>query len=219
MQDLVDRVSTAKKKISELIQHVDLETLKKDLSAAQTESENPALWDEPEKAQKLMKKINDLQAEISGWDQLSQKANDVMELAEMDDEAMREELEKEIKEIETECDKKEISTLLSGKFDRGNAILAIHAGAGGTEAHDWASMLQRMYLRWIESHGYESEIVDFTPGEEAGTKAKVEKMKRTAQGQQELLQLTLPQAMEDKKLSPRTAQALNNVASFYGVTA
>ena len=170
MQDLTDRVETAKNKISELILHVDLEARKNELAAAQKESENPNLWDEPEKAQKLMKKINDLQAEINSWIQLSQKVNDVMELAEMDDEAMRVELESEIKEIETECDQKEIATLLSGKFDRGNAILAIHAGAGGTEAHDWASMLQRMYLRWMESHGYDVEIVDFTPGEEAGTK-------------------------------------------------
>lgn len=170
MQDLVERVNNTKKKISELIQHVDLDSRKNELAAAQRESENPNLWDEPEKAQKLMKKINDLQAEINSWDELSKKADDVMELAEMDDEAMRDELESEISEIEAECDKKEISTLLSGKFDRGNAILAIHAGAGGTEAHDWASMLQRMYLRWIESHGYDSEIVDFTPGEEAGTK-------------------------------------------------
>ena len=163
MQDLIDRVDAAKKKLSELMQHVDLDARKNELAAAQKESENPNLWDEPEKAQKLMKKINDLQAEINSWVQLSQKANDVMELAEMDDEAMRD-------EIETECDKKEIATLLSGKFDRGNAILAIHAGAGGTEAHDWASMLQRMYLRWMESHGYDVEVVDFTPGEEAGTK-------------------------------------------------
>ena len=170
MQDLVDRINVAQKKISELISHVDLDARKNELAAAQREAENPALWDEPEKAQKLMKKINDLQAEISGWEDLSRKTNDALELAEMDDEAMREELESEIQEIEKECDKKEISTLLSGKFDRGNAILAIHAGAGGTEAHDWASMLQRMYLRWIEAHGYVSEIVDFTPGEEAGTK-------------------------------------------------
>ena len=170
MQDLVERVNNTKKKISELIQHVDLDSRKNELAAAQRESENPNLWDEPEKAQKLMKKINDLQAEINSWDELSKKADDVMELAEMDDEAMRDELESEISEIEAECDKKEISTLLSGKFDRGNAILAIHAGAGGTETHDWASMVQRMYLRWIESHGYDSEIVDFTPGEEAGTK-------------------------------------------------
>ena len=170
MQDLVERVNNSKKKISELIQHVDLDSRKNELAAAQKESENPNLWDEPEKAQKLMKKINDLQAEINSWDLLSQKADDVMELAEMDDEAMRGELESEISEIEAECDKKEIATLLSEKFDRGNAILAIHAGAGGTEAHDWASMLQRMYLRWIEAHGYDCEIVDFTPGEEAGTK-------------------------------------------------
>ena len=170
MQDLVDRLSIAKKRISELVAHVDLDSQKAELSRAQNESENPNLWDEPEKAQKLMKKINDLQAEINSWDILSKKADDVMELAEMDDEAMREELENEIKDIEAECDRKEISTLLSGKFDRGKAILAIHAGAGGTEAHDWASMLQRMYLRWIESHGYDCEIVDFTPGEEAGTK-------------------------------------------------
>ena len=161
MQDLVERVNNSKKKISELIQHVDLDSRKNELAAAQKESENPNLWDEPEKAQKLMKKINDLQAEINSWDLLSKKADDVMELAEMDDEAMRGELENEIGEI---------ATLLSGKFDRGNAILAIHAGAGGTEAHDWASMLQRMYLRWIEAHGYDCEIVDFTPGEEAGTK-------------------------------------------------
>ncbi len=170
MQDLVDRVTNVKSKISELVQHVDLDAQKSLLAKAQAESENPSLWNEPEKAQKLMKKINDLQSEISSWMQLIQKTDDVMELAEMDDEHMRDELETEIEEIEAECDKKEISTLLSGKYDRGNAIIAIHAGAGGTEAHDWASMLQRMYLRWIESHGYQGDIVDFTPGEEAGTK-------------------------------------------------
>ncbi len=170
MQDLVDRITTSQNKLKELIQHVDLDARQSELAAAQAEAENPALWDEPEKAQKLMKKINDLQSEISGWTQLMKKTEDVMELAEMDDELMREELESEIREIETECDKKEIATLLSGKYDRGNAILAIHAGAGGTEAHDWASMLQRMYLRWIEAHGYQGDIVDFTPGEEAGTK-------------------------------------------------
>ena len=170
MQDLIDRLNTAKKKISELVQHVDLGAQRSALAAAQAEAENPSLWDEPEKAQKLMKKINDLQAEISGWEQLTKKTDDLTELAEMDDELMREEIESEIRKIENECEKREIATLLSGKYDRGNAILAIHAGAGGTEAHDWASMLQRMYLRWIEAHGYTGDIVDFTPGEEAGTK-------------------------------------------------
>ena len=113
MQDLIDRITTAKKKIAELVQHVDLDVQKSALASAQRESENPSLWDEPEKAQKLMKKINDLQAEISSWEQLIKKTDDLMELAEMDDELMREELEGEIKEIESECDRKEIATLLS----------------------------------------------------------------------------------------------------------
>ena len=170
MQDLIERLNEQKKKIAELTAHVDLEPKRRELSAAQAEAENPALWDDPAHAQTLMKKINDLQAEIESWEKLSGRVNDAMELAEMDDESMREELEAEIAELDKECERKEIATLLSGKYDRGDAILAIHAGAGGTEAHDWASMLQRMYLRWIESHGYTAEIVDFTPGEEAGTK-------------------------------------------------
>ena len=170
MQDLVDRLTTANKKIDELVAHVDLDSLRTELAAKQKESENPNLWDDPDKAQKLMKSINSLQDEISQWEKLSAKVKDALDLASMDDESMREELEAEIDAIEKEADQKEIATLLSGKFDRGNAILAIHAGAGGTEAHDWASMLQRMYLRWMETHGYDTEIIDFTPGEEAGTK-------------------------------------------------
>lgn len=115
MQDLVDRVNVIKKKISELIEHVDLDSRRNELAAVQRESENPALWDDPDNAKKVMKKMNDLQSEISSWEQLAHKAADAAELAEMDDELMREELENEIKDIEKECEKKEIATLLSGK--------------------------------------------------------------------------------------------------------
>ena len=170
MQDLVERLSADKEKIDELVKHVDLQAKQNELDAARQESENPALWDDRDRAQKLMKKINDLQSEIDGWTGLMKRVSDTLELAELDDESMREELEAETDALDKECEKKEITTLLSGKYDSGNAILAIHAGAGGTEAHDWASMLQRMYLRWMESHGYTVEMVDFTPGEEAGTK-------------------------------------------------
>lgn len=170
MQDLIDRLSEDKKRIDALIAHVDLDVKRDELAKAQSESEDPALWDDRNRAQMLMKKINDLQSEIEEWEKLIARLNDAMELAELDDESMREELEAEIADLDKECEHKEIATLLSGKYDRGDAILAIHAGAGGTEAHDWASMLQRMYLRWFESHGYTAEMVDFTPGEEAGTK-------------------------------------------------
>lgn len=171
MQDLIDRLTADKQKIDELIKHVDLDEKRASLKLAQSESEDQTLWDDRERAQRVMKKINDLQDEIQDWDKLINRTKDTLELASMDDESMRDELEKEIAEIDTACERKEIATLLSGKYDHGNAILAIHAGAGGTEAHDWASMLQRMYLRWADDHGYECDIVDFTPGEEAGTKS------------------------------------------------
>ncbi len=89
----------------------------------------------------------------------------------MDDESLRPELEVEIGSIENEIDARSFTAMLSEKFDEDDAILAIHAGAGGTDSQDWAQMLQRMYLRWAESKGYETEVLDSTEGEEAGIKS------------------------------------------------
>lgn len=89
----------------------------------------------------------------------------------MDDESLRPELEAEVKAIEQELEKRSFAAMLSGKHDEGDAILAIHAGAGGTDSQDWAEMLQRMYLRWAEERGFETEIIDVTEGEEAGIKS------------------------------------------------
>jgi peptide chain release factor 2 len=118
-----------------------------------------------------MKNLADLRDEITTWRSLEKRLQDTLELSQMGDESLRPDLEGEVSALESEIDRREISTLLSGPYDKGNAILAIHAGAGGTEAQDWASMLERMYLRWIESHGYHSEILDTTEGEEAGIKS------------------------------------------------
>jgi peptide chain release factor 2 len=118
-----------------------------------------------------MKNVADLRDEIDGWKSFEKRVADTLELAQTGDESLRPDLEPEIAALEAEIAKREISTLLSGPYDKSNAILAIHAGAGGTEAQDWASMLQRMYLRWIESHGYTAEVLDLTEGEEAGIKS------------------------------------------------
>ncbi len=118
-----------------------------------------------------MKKIADLRDEVETWRKLEKHAADMLELAEMDDESLRPELEPETNAIEKTVAQRELNTLLSGPFDRGNALLSINAGAGGTEAQDWASMLQRMYLRWAERQGYETEVLDLTEGEEAGIKS------------------------------------------------
>ncbi len=93
------------------------------------------------------------------------------ELADMRDESLRTELIVEIDGLEKELETRSFTAMLSGKYDRGDAILAIHAGAGGTDSQDWADMIQRMYLRWAESQGFKAEIIDMTEGEEAGIKS------------------------------------------------
>ncbi len=118
-----------------------------------------------------MKKLSAIRDEVESWDNLAQRTHDALELAQLDDESLRTELERELEIIEKEVGKREFSAMLSGKYDRGNALLAIHAGAGGTDSQDWAQMLERMYLRWAENRGFETEILDTTEGEEAGIKS------------------------------------------------
>lgn len=119
----------------------------------------------------MMKSLSNLQSEVDDWQALNQRIIDALELAQLDDETLFAELDKETTAIEEEIDDLEFEAMLSGSYDRGNALLAIHAGAGGTDSQDWAEMLQRMYLRWCENHSYETEVLDMTPGEEAGIKS------------------------------------------------
>ncbi len=134
-------------------------------------SGDPNLWDDQNKAQAILKEIVDLKEDISSIERLEKRIHDSHELALMGDETFRAELENELIDIERELDQLELSTLLSDKFDKGNALLAIHAGAGGTDSQDWAEILERMYLRWAEKNGYRTEILDRSVGEEAGIKS------------------------------------------------
>jgi len=118
-----------------------------------------------------MKRIAGLRTQIEDWSILNKKVLDSLELAELGDESFLAELETSVCLLESTIDKKELAVLLSGPHDHGNAILAIHAGAGGTDSQDWAAMLERMYLRWAEIKGYETDILDRTAGEEAGIKS------------------------------------------------
>ena len=118
-----------------------------------------------------MKKISELRDEIEPFHQLRRGAQEALELAELDDESLRAELAPEVDALEAETARREIGALLSGPYDRGNALLSINAGAGGTDSQDWAAMLERMYLRWAERRGFEVEILDRNEGEEAGIKS------------------------------------------------
>lgn len=149
----------------------DLPKKETELAKLEQQSAAPDLWNNPQNAQQLMKRISSLRSEIEGWRNLERRISDALELAELNDESLDAELRAEAKAIEHEVDQRELRTLLSGEYDEGDALLSINAGAGGTEAQDWASMLQRMYLRWAEQEGYKTEILDMTPGEEAGIKS------------------------------------------------
>lgn len=118
-----------------------------------------------------MKNISALREEVESWHNLEGRIGDALELAQLEDESLRAELESETETLEAEISQREFLAMLSGKYDQGDALLAIHAGAGGTDSQDWAEMLQRMYLRWAESHGYKTEILDTSLGEEAGIKS------------------------------------------------
>jgi peptide chain release factor 2 len=118
-----------------------------------------------------MKKMSALRAVVDDWNSLTQRVAYLLELAQLDDESLRSEITQDLDEIEKDLERREFDVLLSGKYDRNNALLAIHSGAGGVDAQDWAEMLERMYLRWAENRGFKSEILDLSEGEEAGIKS------------------------------------------------
>ena len=118
-----------------------------------------------------MKTVSALREEVESWRRFNGHLHDLMELARLDDESLRADLEKEINALEAELDKRSFASMLSGRYDDDDALLAIHAGAGGTDSQDWAAMIERMYLRWAEERGFKTEILDRTDGEEAGLKS------------------------------------------------
>jgi peptide chain release factor 2 len=128
-------------------------------------------WDDPAHAQQVAKSAAGLREQVNDWRDFEQRLNDTEELAGLQDESLRGDLESEILALETELDKRSFTAMLSGTYDSDDAFLAIHAGAGGTDSQDWAAMLMRMYLRWAERSGYQTEVLDSSEGEEAGIKS------------------------------------------------
>lgn len=131
----------------------------------------PDFWEDSVEAQKVMRELNRLRDQVTVWQGLSTRLADALELAELGDEELGPELAREVDFLTRQVKQLEFRTLFSGKYDANDALLAIHAGAGGTEAQDWAQMLQRMFVRWAESHNLTVEIMDESSGDEAGIKS------------------------------------------------
>lgn len=137
--------------------------------------EAPGYWDDVERSQAGMKELNSLKEERQKADRLQEQYEDIETLLEMgyeeNDESLIPEIKSELDRFAEELETMRIQTLLSGEYDRENAIVTLHAGAGGTESCDWTGMLYRMYGRWADAHGFSVEVLDYLEGEEAGIKS------------------------------------------------
>jgi len=170
MDSLATQLRTLKSKVDGLIRRLDIDGKAETLSDMEKRSAAPDLWDDPDSAQKLMQEIARVKREVEKWRTHAAQVNDALELAELGDDSLQAELTAEYEKLEAKTNRMELSVVFAGSHDDDDAILSIHAGAGGTDAQDWAQMLERMYTRWAEANGYTYETLDRSEGEEAGIK-------------------------------------------------
>ena len=166
---IVNQLRDYDKQLSHLMNQLNVEEKAAQIQSLQDQSAAPDFWDNPTHAQKLMQQMSHLMSQVDPWTKLNKRIQDAIELSEFGDE-MADELATEQVDIGKELEKMATLAMLSGEYDSEDAIVTIHSGAGGVDAQDWAEMLERMYLRWMEQNGYKAEILERSDGEEAGIK-------------------------------------------------
>ncbi|MFH1638819.1 MAG: peptide chain release factor 2 [Chloroflexota bacterium] len=175
MQELHGKLKELETRITNALVHLDIVASETEIKHLTQETAAPDLWQDAKKARDIMQRLAETQKTVHEWRGLEKRVSDVAELilllSEQSDFMLQMEIQDEIASIEDTLNMLELHLTLGGEHDARNAILTIHAGAGGTESQDWAEMLLRMYLRWAERHDYNAEVLDISPGEEAGVKS------------------------------------------------
>ena len=175
LDEIKYRLTPYEKELDEIKDALDLQNKEERIIELERTMEAPGFWDDMDKAQKYMKELKNLKDSIETYNNLKSLYDDILVLIEMGEESEDAEIAEEAKssmdEFASRVDEVKIKTLLSGEYDKYNAILKLNAGAGGTESCDWTSMLYRMYTRWAESKGFTTQVLDFLEGEEAGIKS------------------------------------------------
>ena len=161
--------------LDDLAGSLNLEGLQNELERLHAMQEAPGFWDNPEKSQQVVMKTKTIENKLSRYKNMVSSWEDMMTICEMaaeeDDDSMLPELKEGFQKLSENMERCRLETLLTGQYDKNNALMSFHAGAGGTEAQDWCQMLYRMYTRWAEAHGYTYKILDYLEGEEAGLKS------------------------------------------------
>ena len=158
-----------------LAESLNLEGLRSELERLHAMQEAPGFWDDPEKSQKIVMKVKQTETKIARYEKMVSTWDDLMTICEMaaeeDDDSMLDELKEGFATLTANMESCRLETLLTGHYDKNNALMSFHAGAGGTEAQDWCSILLRMYTRWAEQHGFVCKVMDIQEADEGGIKS------------------------------------------------
>lgn len=173
MQEITKQISLLLEQLQKAWDKADFSTYETKLAALTTQLEDPTIWQDNLHAQEVSKQQSKLATRLTPWLGLRSKVRELNELAAMDDLSLKNELEKQLQEAQQQLSSLQKELRYNGPYDDHDAILHLHAGAGGVDAMDWTAMLLRMYLRWSEKSGYKTELIEESSGDEAGIKSAV----------------------------------------------
>ncbi|MES2971522.1 MAG: peptide chain release factor 2 [Patescibacteria group bacterium] len=171
MQEMQKQANELASAVRAALTNLRIDELESNLAELQKQTADPALWSDQSRAQSLMKQQSALELRIKPWRQLEQQVKDIQELLQMDDTSIESDLSEQLSAAQKEFDTRKAELLFNGPYDDHDAILSIHAGAGGTDAQDWAQMLLRMYVRYAEQSNFTVATIEQSAGEEAGLKS------------------------------------------------
>ena len=171
MQDIFQEASALKEALSIAVDQIGLEDITRKKSRIDDSANDPNLWQDNERAQSVLKEQSQLEKRITPWQNLRRSVDEILELAALNDSSLKDDLTNQLAESKKKFDVLKDELKFSGVYDDHYVIFSIHAGAGGTDAQDWAQMLLRMYVRWAEKSGYSIQTVDESVGDEAGIKS------------------------------------------------
>ena len=166
-----DQAQALQAQVTEAVQRLAIESLALELKDLQSQSLQADFWSDTSRAQDIMQQIAKLDAQVTPWLELKQGVRELIELLEIGDTSMQNELAAQLEEYKNDFDRLKESLKFTGPYDDHDVLLALSAGAGGTDAQDWTAMLYRMYTRYFESQGWKYTLIDESPGEEAGLKS------------------------------------------------
>lgn len=176
-EELKFELEGLKPEIDDLADALGLKSIMSEIEQLEHRAAEPGFWDDMEKSQKILQRTSNLKTKVEEFKKLKASYDDTMTLIELGNEeedlSLLDEAKAELEEVKKNLEKQRLKTLLTGEYDKNNAILTFHAGSGGTEAQDWAQMLYRMYTRWAAAHDFKVKEIDYLDGDEAGLKSAV----------------------------------------------